>query len=270
MTINEYLKQLKEKGYAAATIAGCSYILKKFERFPLSKEGIQSYMLSLRRYKLISQVHCLEIVRNYLRTIDTQLAKAVIIPRAPKYLPKEVPDQEEIKIILQKPNISTFGGIRDRAILELFYGTGLRRREVINLTIADIDIQKKLVRVEQGKMRKDRIVPISTPALVWLKKYLEQVRPVLNAKSDYLFLSRSGYQATGNLPYMVVKKYSKHSCHKYRHAYATHLLQNGMKETSLQRLLGHSGITTTQIYTQVTIKDIKASYNKHHKRDQWN
>ena len=155
-------------------------------------------------------------------------------------------------------------------ILELLYGAGLRKKELTNLKLDDIDCQKRTVRVISGKNQKDRVVPISKVAVVWLKKYVEEVRTVLKPKSDYLFIAKSGYQATGAIIYNAVKSYSQYSCHKYRHAYATHLLQNGMKETSLQRLLGHSCITTTQIYTKVTIKDLKTSYAKYHQRDRWN
>jgi len=269
VTVQEYLRQLKEKGLAEETVLSYRLVLKHFEKKQLTEQVIRSYISTIGHYQLNTKRGCLEKLKRYLKQAKPELAKAVIIPKVPKVLPKDIPSQEEVTAILNKPDVSTFVGLRDRVILELLYSTGLRKKELWQLKVEDIDPIKQLVRVNQGKNKKDRIVPISKVSLEWVVKYLTKVRPMLKPRCNHIFLDRHGEQMGRHTPYSIVKKYSANGCHKYRHAYATHLLQNGMKETSLQRLLGHSLITTTQVYTKVTIQDLQHTYQRYHPRDRW-
>ena len=268
-TVSDYLRQLKEKGLAKATVSSYRFVLRNFVDIPLNKQAIERYQRQISHYQAATKRGCLEKLIRYLKETKPELIKHVIIPKVPKRVPKDIPSQVEVKEILQQPDLTTFEGIRDRAMLELFYSTGLRKKELLNLKVEDIDSVKQLVRVNEGKNNKDRIVPISKQSLLWVRKYIEKVRPTMTPKCNMVFVNRFGWEMSVNHPYVRVRRYSKNGCHKYRHAYATHLLQNGMKETSLQRLLGHALIATTQIYTKVTINDLKASYIRYHPRDRW-
>jgi integrase/recombinase XerD len=267
--IQDYLQRLKEKEYSKDTIRQYRYILRKLFAIELDKHGIEAFQKGFLNLKPKSRNRYFLITKKILADLDPKLEKYIIIPKLPEELPKNIPGQEEISAILQKPDVSTFRGIRDRTILELLYSTGIRRMELVCLTVEDLDLNQGLLRINQGKMKKDRIVPAGKVSVQWLKKYLEWVRPALNPKNNALFLSRTGGRMNEGTPNKIIKKYSANSPHKYRHSFATHLLQNGMKETSLQRLLGHSQVSTTQIYTRVTIHDLRASYTKYHKRDCW-
>ena len=268
VSVQDYLRQLKERGLAEATIRGYWFVLRHFKH-EVTRESIEVFQESIAHYQPATKRGCLECLIGYLKVASPQLVKYVVIPKVPKRLPHNIPNQQDVKVIFQKPDVTTFEGLRDRAILELFYATGLRKKELLNLQVEDIDLVKQLVRVNQGKNSKDRILPLSKQALLWVTKYLEKVRPALKPKCNAVFLNPFGWKVSLGYPYLRVRRYSKNGCHKYRHAYATHLLQNGMKETSLQRLLGHSLISTTQLYTQVTIQDLQKSYRKFHTRDKW-
>jgi integrase/recombinase XerD len=267
--IADYLAQLAQQNYCPSTLALYAAELRFFEKHPVNKTTILQYQRSLQRFATCTQHRRLSTLRKYLRRYYPNLAHSIVIPKTPYPLPKNIPSQLTIQTILNAPDTNTFTGIRDKAMLELFYSTGLRRQELINLKCEDLDVEHQLVRVTQGKMRKDRVVPIAKPALDWLRKYMHQIRPRYHPKTTHVFLSAAGRKLHPTAPNSILEAYSAFSCHKYRHAFATHLLQNGMKETSLQQLLGHARITTTQCYTKVTIVDLKKSYLKHHPRDRW-
>lgn len=267
LQVEDFLRQLKEKGYAKLTITSYRTVLKFFMNKELTKNLIQEYQAQIQNKAASTRLHYLTILRNFLRATAPALVKELVLPRKERRIPKEIPSKTEVKLILQKPDLSTFKGVRDRALLEVLYSTGIRKQELINLKLEDI--QQQVIRINQGKMGKDRLMPISAIALKWLKKYIEEVRSFLKPKCNYVFMSEAGNQMAASRPFKIVKQYSKYSCHKYRHSFATHLLQNGMKETSLQRLLGHAQISTTQIYTQVTISELRRSYRRYHDRDHW-
>ena len=267
--MKEFLEQLKEEGYAQSSIVAYYHTLKFFEDIGVTKLTINAFAKKVSGFKPNSRQAYLLRLKNYLRCSYPELERLIDLPKLPRCIPQNIPGQEAIYEILQRPDITTYKGVRDRAILEVFYSTGIRKSELINLKLTDIDYSKNVLRVNQGKMKKDRLLPISGKAIEWLKKYLENVRPLLKARHNYIFMNMFGQKLSQQGPYVIIKKYSTNSCHKYRHAYATHLLQNGMKETSLQKLLGHSELSSTQIYTKVTITDIKQSYAKYHPRDSW-
>jgi integrase/recombinase XerD len=267
--IRHYLGSLEQRNYAPSTLKLYSNILKPLSAKPMRPATLLEYQRSILPLATVTRLGKLSVLKKYLEFSHPTLAPLVILPKKPFVLPKNIPAQSEIKAILKKPDTTTFSGLRDRAILELFYSTGMRRMEIVNLKIDDINFEKQIVRINQGKGRKDRLVPIITQSLTWVAAYLKKVRPFLKPKGDTLFLSRGGKAMHIGTPHQIIQKYAPYSCHKYRHAFATHLLQNGMKETSLQQLLGHTQIDTTQRYTKVTISDLKKSYAKYHHRDRW-
>lgn len=181
---------------------------------------------------------------------------------------------KEVEALLGKPDSSTSGGIRDKAILELIYATGMRVSEVINLTLNDLNLNLGYVRCV-GKGSKERIVPLGKVAIGCLERYLEFTRPKMNKKSkeDFLFLSRIGRKFTRVGFWKIIKKYARTlgmekniTPHTLRHSFATHLLEHGADLRSVQEMLGHSDISTTQIYTHINrqrLKDIHKKYHPH-------
>jgi integrase/recombinase XerD len=167
--------------------------------------------------------------------------------------------------VLNQPDVDTPWGLRDRAILETLYSTGIRRMELTRLTLYDVDLCAGTVMVRLGKGAKDRLIPIGRRACAWVARYVEEVRPQLAVRSDELalFLTDYGEPFEKNRLGDLVRRYMRHagmahgSCHAFRHAMATHMLENGADIRFIQAMLGHSELTTTQIYTQVSIGKLK-------------
>jgi len=192
-------------------------------------------------------------------------ASELVLPRSPRQLPKTLLSVQEVEHVLNQPDVAELTGIRDRAILEAFYSTGIRRLELARLTLYDVDLARGTVMIRQGKGRKDRLIPIGERACAWIGKYLDEVRPRLATRADErtLFLTDYGEPFEKNRLGDLVKRYMRHagiaqgSCHAFRHACATHMLENGADIRFIQVLLGHSELSTTQIYTQVSIAKLK-------------
>ena len=251
---DQFFEELKMRNFAKTTVKEYRIVLGYFKEHGVSKKSIQSYYLHIENLTVNTREHYLSKLRVFLKTYFPSLLNELIIPKQPKLLPKHIPSQNQIQEFLKMPDTTTFSGIRDRSILEVFYSTGTRKQELINLKLADIDFMEKTIRINQGKMRKDRILPISSTALSWLEKYINLVRPFQKPQSDFVFIAKSGSHLGLDTPFKIVKKYVKNiNCHKLRHAFATHLLQNGMKISSVQKLLGHAQLTMTQRYTQVVL-----------------
>lgn len=187
-------------------------------------------------------------------------------------LPK-VLTEEEVEALLEQPDLDQPQGIRDRAILEVMYGSGLRVSELVSLKVEDVRLGQGFL-VCRGKGSKERIVPIGRKALQWLKNYLNNVRPLLDREgSPVLFLTRRGKAFTRQGIWKILRIYGqkaglKEKLHPHilRHSFATHLLEHGADLRSVQMLLGHSQITTTQIYTHVSRERLKKVYDKFHPR----
>ena len=195
------------------------------------------------------------------------------LPKKPKRLPKTVLSIEDIDNLLSQPDTSTLQGLRDRAMLELLYSTGLRRAELVALTIYDIDRPRQALWVRQGKGGQERVVPLGSRALTWLQRYTEQARPQLSTdpQDTTLFLNNHGQRYRRGTLSAQVKRYLQQagievigSCHLLRHACATHMLDNGADIRFIQALLGHQDLNTTQIYTQVSIEKLKAIHQATH------
>ena len=200
-------------------------------------------------------------------------ASELELPKPEKRLPKHTLTAEEAELVLTQPDIETDQGIRDRAILEVLYSTGIRRQEVLNLTKQDINAGGGVLAVRQGKGKKDRFVPVGERALLWVQKYLDEVRPqhALPSSPDNVFLCVTGRELDPHQISRAVKKYVKQSgidkvgsCHLFRHTMATLMLENGADIRFIQQMLGHSMLSTTEIYTHVAIHKLKEIHTATH------
>lgn len=195
------------------------------------------------------------------------------MPRVEHRLPRHVLSASEAEAVLAQPELSMGFGIRDRAILEVLYSTGMRRRELIALSVWDLDAERGTVAIRQGKGRRDRMVPIGERAAAWVGKYSADVRPSLVVPPDagVLFLTKEGLDFTPDHLSGLVTRYveraelAKHgSCHLFRHTMATLMLEGGADIRYIQQMLGHAELSTTQIYTQVSIRALKAIHTATH------
>lgn len=243
--ILEYLAHRLEQKSAARTNARLLSTLKQYYRF---------------------QVRCGQRADN-----PTALISA---PKLSRQLPDSLSEDELVRL-LAAADTDTEYGLRDRCMIELMYASGLRVSELVTLLLNQINQNLGLIRIT-GKGNKERVVPVGEEALFWLKKYLRQSRPVLVKESvmnDALFLSSRGTAITRQAWWQHIKKYlliagikNSYSPHSLRHAFATHLLNHGADLRSVQMLLGHSDLSTTQIYTHVAQARLQALHAKHHPR----
>lgn len=243
--ITGYMTQLKEKGLAAATIARKLAAIKAFYRF-MTAEG---YMDA-----------------NPAEVVEAG-TKGIKLPR--------VLSEDEVVRLLNQPDITTAEGFRDRTMLEVLYATGMRVSELINLTLERVDLNMKYI-IAFGKGSKERIVPLGSVAAEFLQQYLEKVRPKLThagRNTNIVFLAFGGHELTRQRFWQIIRAYGRKANinkaltpHILRHSFATHLLDNGADLRSVQELLGHSDISTTQIYTHLTNKRLRDIYVKAHPR----
>ena len=192
-------------------------------------------------------------------------AEELELPRVSYKLPN-VLNKEEAEIVLHQPKLETRLGIRDRAILEILYSTGMRRMEILKLRLFDVDQKHGLVAIREGKGKRDRIVPVGERALFWLSRYLTEVRPALVGPCDdsVVFLTMSGESFTPNHLSWLTRFYVRSAetgktgvCHIFRHTMATLMLEGGADIRYIQAMLGHVRLDTTQIYTHVSIRMLK-------------
>lgn len=243
--ITGYMTQLKEKGLAAATIARKLAAIKAFYHF-MTAEG---YMDA-----------------NPAEVVEAG-TKGIKLPR--------VLSEDEVVRLLNQPDITTAEGFRDRTMLEVLYATGMRVSELINLTLERVDLNMKYI-IAFGKGSKERIVPLGSVAAEFLQQYLEKVRPKLThagRNTNIVFLAFGGHELTRQRFWQIIRAYGRKANinkaltpHILRHSFATHLLDNGADLRSVQELLGHSDISTTQIYTHLTNKRLRDIYAKAHPR----
>lgn len=207
------------------------------------------------------------------RIIAFDPAAELELPRGERRLPGVILSQTEVETVLELPDITTALGVRDRAIMEVFYVTGIRRLELTRLRLRDLDYARRLLLVRKGKGAKDRYVPTGERALAWLIAYLTWARPRLvgEIESDLLFLTSRGAplapkKLTARISaYVSEAKLNKYgSCHLFRHAAATHMLDRGADIRFIQMLLGHESLDTTQIYTHVSIVSLAAVHAATH------
>lgn len=245
-----------------------------------SQQNIERYLASMHGSgrNARTQARFLSAARKYffyLQRSGEREDNPCVKLRAPK-LPRNLPqtlDEETVERLLEAPDTQTAVGLRDRAMLEVLYATGLRITELVSLQVSDMNLKQGLVRIT-GKGDKERLVPMGEVALEWLEQYLKYSRPDLTrGRTDIVFLSTRGKIMTRQTFWHRIKKMAELaqisqplSPHKLRHAFATHLLNHGADLRALQMLLGHADIATTQIYTQVAKARLKKLHEEHHPR----
>ena len=200
-------------------------------------------------------------------------ASEMELPKVHRRLPRHILTAQEVEQILTQTALQGDLGIRDRAIIETLYSTGIRRSELINLKLYDVDTKNGTLMVREGKGKKDRLLPLGERASLWINHYLETVRPELITGTDdgTLFLHEYGEAFHKNRLTDLVKKYIEQAgidkpgaCHIFRHTMATLMLENGADIRFIQAMLGHSQLSTTEIYTQVSIKKLKEIHRLTH------
>ena len=249
-------------------------ILQRYQRHLYYATGRGDKPLSI-----ASQRNRLTAVRTWFRFLMRENlilynpASELELPKPEYRLPKHTLTSEEAECVLTQPDIETDAGLRDRAILEVLYSTGIRRMEMINLMKHDMNTSAGVIAIRQGKGRRDRFIPIGERALLWIQKYVEDIRPqhTLPRSPDNIFLDETGQQLDPHRISRAVKKYVKQadidkvgSCHLFRHTMATLMLENGADIRFIQQMLGHSQLSTTEIYTHVAIHKLKEIHTLTH------
>lgn len=218
-----------------------------------------------------SQRNCLTSLKAFFKWLARERhllynpAAELILPKMPQRLPRALLSIQDIEAILHEAEPDTITGLRDRAMLELLYATGLRRMEVAGLARYDVDLMRRLVFVREGKGRKDRVVPLGERAAAWLDKYLVEARPqLLSVETEALFVNDYGEPLPRDWLAGKVKRHMRGAgidrpgaTHLFRHACATHMLENGADVRYIQEMLGHASLTTTEIYTHVSIDKLQ-------------
>jgi integrase/recombinase XerD len=290
--VDRYVNYLVvEKGLAKATIESYSSDLAKFVKF-LNSHKVQKisdadsavilrYLLFLRDKKIgaRSRARHLVTIRGffkflvYEKTLAKDPARLIDLPKSGLKLP-DVLSIDEISAMLNAPDITSSKGLRDAAMLELLYAAGLRVSELIHVKIQDINIEVGFVRT-LGKGSKERVVPIGSHARRRITDYIANARPMLlkHHPSHYLFVAHAGKPMTRQAFWKLMKKYSviagiekEIKPHSFRHSFASHLLEGGADLRSVQMMLGHVDISTTQIYTHVARDHLKKLHEKYHPR----
>ena len=200
-------------------------------------------------------------------------ASDIDLPKLPLRLPRHILTADEAEAVLAQPDVKTPSGLRDRAILETFYSTGMRRNELIHLTLYDVDVERGTVMIRDGKGRRDRFVPIGERASAWIEKYTEKARPKLitDPNDTVLFVTDRGdpfpetslsYLARDYIDAADIGK--RGACHIFRHSMATAMLENGADVRFIQAMLGHSKLTSTEIYTHVAVRKLIEIHSRTH------
>lgn len=275
---------LVEKKYSKNTIEAYERDLLTFQEIvgkkitAIKEEDIHLYLkkLSLKglnERSILRVISCLKSFYKFLlieKTVTKNPMENIEIPKLKKSLPHTL-TEEEINDLLEIPLIDSFS-YRNKAMLEVLYATGIRVSELVNLKLGDIDLESATLRT-MGKGSKERIVPLGEYALHYLSIYLKDYRSSLLKKdyNDYLFLNNHGKQMTRQGFFKIIKARANEanikkelSPHTLRHSFATHLLNHGADLRSIQELLGHSDISTTQIYTHISTEHLKENYKEFH------
>lgn len=290
-TYRNFLNYLQvEKGLARNTVEAYARDISGFLAFAkdhgLELEKIGRDDLARYLQELYSRLSARSVARNIVslkgffrflildRYLSSDPTENLESPRTWRTLPGYLTG-DEVGLLLAQPDLAQAQGLRDRAMLELLYATGLRVSELIKVRIGDMNLDVGFL-TTIGKGNKQRIVPVGDVAVAFVRRYLAEARSTLLGKSasnSYLFLTRRGRPMTRQNFWMIVEKYGKlagiaeHlSPHVLRHSFATHLLEHGADLRSVQLMLGHSDISTTQIYTHVTRERLKRIYDRYHPR----
>ena len=285
--LKEFLTYLQvEKGLARLSLESYRRDLDRLQTWAnkngklisdLTRADLRKWIASLSREGLAptSIARAVSATRGFFKFlmldghIKTHPAEDLDTPQRFSYLPKFL-TEDEINRLLAVPDVSTEEGIRDRAVLEIMYATGLRVSELVGLKQADVDLLAGLV-VCHGKGNKERRVPLGKSAIHWLQQYAAVKKGYGKQTAPNVFQHR-GRPFTRQIAWSMIKRHAEKagiknvSPHTLRHSFATHLLQHGADSRSVQALLGHSDISTTQIYTHITDIHLRSAYDRHHPR----
>ncbi len=280
-----------ERGLAANTVISYALDLKQFKIFCLRRQIrdinsldrviIMNYILDLKKKgrstaTIARQMAALKVFSRYLVDegwLEKEPTENMESPGVKKKLPA-VLDQEEVARLMEQPRVGNTPGLRDKAMLELMYATGMRVSELLSLDVNHVDCEHGFVRC-MGKGSKERIVPVGTIAAKFLSEYLRRGRAKIKTSSNQkaLFLNMRGKRLTRQGFWKILKKHARAAGiaieitpHTLRHSFATHLLENGADLRSVQEMLGHADISTTQIYTHLTDTRLRDEFKKYHPR----
>lgn len=295
--IDEWFRRLEERAYSARTIESRKWALRMFLRWSeerdlrragqITRPILESYQRWLFHYRqangkplgITTQRVRLGALQSFFawlcreNALCANPAADLELPRKPaKTLPRSL-TLEQVHAVLNVPDVGDPLGIRDRAILETLYAAGIRRSECVRIDLDDLDLQRGLLTVRKGKGQKDRVVPIGERAQYWLGQYLEKTRPLLETPQSGRALFLSGYGERLSAGYLgnwvrrvieVTGIVRSGSCHMLRHSCATHMLENGADIRFIQQMLGHARLDTTQIYTDVSIIQLREVHARTH------
>ena len=281
-----------ERGLSANTIEAYSRDLSEFHRYMTTQEvptlraagsrHLVGFLTTLRDRGLSarSQARVLTTLRRFYRFLEREEAlpgsnptSHLLLPKIGRRLP-QVPSRQQVDAVLDRPDVTTPTGVRDHAMLELLYATGLRVSELVHLEVKQLHLEAGFVRV-RGKGGRERVVPLGSSAKDKLQQYLATARPqfLKGRTSSYLFLTRAAKPLSRQTFWRLLKDYALQSPeggkfypHAMRHAFATHLLDGGADLRAVQAMLGHVDIATTQIYTHLTSERLREVHKKFHPR----
>jgi integrase/recombinase XerD len=295
--IVDYLEWIRSRNFSERTVASRVQMLRAFAAWcadrgvtrssEVTRPILERYQRWLFHYRKADgrplTFHTQQIRLVSIRAFFKHLARQnrilsnpasdLDLPRRERRLPRESLTPPEAERVLAQPDVTKPLGLRDRAILETFYSTGLRRMELANLGLYDLDAERGTLTIRQGKGKKDRVVPIGERAVAWIEKYRQEARPELVSGPDTktLFLNELGEPLGLDWLSILVRRYVERarvgktgSCHLFRHTLATVMLQGGADVRYIQEMLGHERLDTTQVYTQVSIRTLKAIHNATH------
>jgi len=289
--IENYLEALQVRRYSASTVRTHTRALRVFEQFmagrglddarAVTRQTIRDFQTEITPRCTLHTVHvrliALRRFFEHVETTDAILVNPCVglkLPTLPSRLPKTVLTPGEARAVLDAPDTQTPIGIRDKAVLEMYYSTGLRSGEMAALTLHDVDHRHGFVRVNKGKGAKDRVVPMGKKACDYVREYLQKVRAVWTKKNrDQRALWISAIEPHGPAEQIAldvrVRFYARQalqrtiSPHVWRHTCATHLVANGANIAYVQRLLGHRSLATTQRYSRVAIPEVRKTFARH-------
>ncbi len=297
-----FVEAMKVRRFSPATLASYQGSLAAFFNYlrstgiddvrEVSRQTIADYQLWLagKPYTDWTRVARLQAVRRFFEHLEKTDALLVnpcagmMLPKVEKRLPRNVLTPEEAKALLNVPNTQTKIGIRDKAILEMFYSTGIRLEEMTRLTVHDVDHRNGFVRVNKGKFAKDRVVPLGRKACDYVREYLDKVRlewvkaanragheQAVDERALWLSCKHPHGPLKSQMVEVMVKQYARRAGlqkkvtpHVWRHTCATHLAADGANMIYVQRLLGHRSLRTTQIYARVAVPELKQTHRRAH------
>jgi integrase/recombinase XerD len=297
---DKYKEHLTILNYAAGTIKGHIFYLNRFFKYlwennigeitGVTKDTVRDYQIHIfeelnprgRPNSVSTQNNKLQAVKSFFSFLCENdylvgdPAKDISYAKEPQRLPRSILTRPEMTKMLHTPDTKTVLGYRNRTILEVLYSSGIRREEITNLLLQDVDYTEGYIRINAGKGKKDRVVPLGKIACRYLENYIKAVRSSLirNPYNNHLFLSLKGNRLSKNMVWEIVKRSAKDaklkkniSPHTFRHTCATLMLRNKANVRHIQELLGHASLDSTQVYASVSITDLKEVHSRCHPRE---